>query len=277
MPRANHTVFMQERQHFYKFHGAGNDFIIIDNRDKQFTVNEQLIASMCHRQLGIGADGLMLLNASEDYDFEMQYFNADGKEGSMCGNGGRSIVAFAQLVGIITTRCHFLATDGPHQAEILQTDGQQWEVKLQLHDVKDIVRRQENEFFLDTGSPHLVRFVKAIDVIDIRKEGKQLRYDPDISAGGCNVNFVEEDKQGLFAVTYERGVEDITLSCGTGVTAVALAQATRRRLHSGSIPIDTRGGKLHVHFKRTAGIFSDIYLQGPVQWVFEGEWITKAY
>ncbi len=263
---------MQRRQHFYKFHGAGNDFIIIDNRKHQFAEDEQLIASMCHRQLGIGADGLMLLEASKDYDFKMRYFNADGREGSMCGNGGRSIVAFAQLLGIVSGSCQFLAIDGLHQADILHSTGRQWEIKLQLGDVHHIVHRNAQEFFLDTGSPHLVRFVSKLDAVDVMQEGKRLRHDTQINPGGSNVNFVEENEQGLFAVTYERGVENITLSCGTGVTAVALAQATRQGLRSGTIPVFTRGGELRVHFERTAAdVFRNIYLQGPVQWVFEGD------
>jgi diaminopimelate epimerase len=262
----NNTIY------FYKFHGAGNDFILIDNRDGHFDVNPKRIAAMCHRRLGIGADGLMLLNASERYAFEMMYFNADGKEGTMCGNGGRSIVAFAQMLGVVGEKCEFSAIDGIHIAEVLQRDNQNWEIKLQLNDVNDIKQLSGTDFFLDTGSPHFVRFVDRISDVNVKNEGKKLRYDRSINEAGSNVNFVEQTKKELFAVTYERGVEDITLSCGTGVTAVAIVQALRQNLDSGTIPVRTDGGLLQVSFQRKKNSFENIFLQGPVQLVFEGKY-----
>ncbi|WP_375447955.1 diaminopimelate epimerase [uncultured Fibrella sp.] len=255
---------------FSKYQGTGNDFILIDDRNNTFpTHNQSLVAQLCHRRFGIGADGLILLQNQSDYDFRMVYFNADGAEGSMCGNGGRCIVKFAHDLGVIKNHTRFLAVDGEHLAEV---DGE--EVKLMMSNVPAWPTRSETQTdydFLNTGSPHVVKFLTGLASYDVINEGRQLRHDAAFSPGGTNVNFTEVvNGNGLFVRTYERGVEDETYSCGTGVTAAALAAHRHQRLSS-PVSIRTLGGNLRVAFTAHAdGSFTDIYLIGPAQRVFGG-------
>ncbi len=253
---------------FYKYQGTGNDFVIIDNRDGHFdSSNHALIHELCDRRFGIGGDGLILLQNKEGYDFEMVYFNADGKEGSMCGNGGRCVVAFAHFLKIVKNECHFLAVDGPHDARIIKPD---W-IELKMIDVPQI-EKLEDHYVLDTGSPHYVAFVEDVDDINVVENGQAIRYSKKYKEQGINVNFVEKTKAGLSVLTYERGVEDETLSCGTGVTAAALSYHMENpEPGARSIAITAKGGDLEVRFesKGEEG-FENIWLCGPAVRVFNG-------
>jgi diaminopimelate epimerase len=255
--------------HFYKYQGAGNDFIMIDNRTLSIDHhNPKLISRLCDRRFGIGGDGIMFLQNKEGYDFEMVYYNADGLTSSMCGNGGRCIVAFAKLLGIIDSETNFLAVDGRHYAKI-SAEGD-W-VSLQMIDV-DEISRDEDAYVLNTGSPHYVQLVEGLEEQNVYKDGFAIRNNDTYSAKGINVNFVEPNGAGYFVRTYERGVEDETFACGTGVTAVALAMA-KHNLQTGHIttPIKVLGGDLNIRFNYDGDKFTDIFLEGPAVKVFEGE------
>ncbi len=254
---------------FEKYHGTGNDFVLVDNRNHVIPEDADTIAQICHRRYGIGADGLILLGNSDDHDFSMRYFNADGHESSMCGNGGRCITAFARQLGIIQQECSFLAVDGTHQASIISEEGKISIVRLQMMDV-EIGQWNEDDIFLDTGSPHLVKECSMIQSLDVMTEGRRIRHDERFAPGGTNVNFIEESSEGLNIRTYERGVESETLSCGTGVTAGALAWSLRKHIE-GPIKVISMGGLLKVHFNRKEDHFTDIYLEGPAAHVFSGE------
>ncbi len=254
---------------FYKYHGTGNDFILIDNRDGQFKPGKKLIAGLCHRRLGIGADGLILLNKARGFDFGMRYFNSDGLESTMCGNGGRCIVAFADFLSLAPKNCRFLASDGEHTGSVLGKERNTYHIILGMNDVKGYQKLGE-DFILNTGSPHLVRFVRNAGGIDVAKEGRAVRYMDDFKPGGINVNFVEDLGGKIFVRTYERGVEDETLSCGTGVTASSLAYAASRNLTEGTIPVVTKGGSLSLHFRRKEAVFTGIFLEGPAVKVYQG-------
>ncbi|CAM3484623.1 diaminopimelate epimerase [Zobellia roscoffensis] len=251
---------------FYKYQGTGNDFVLIDNRQLQFPKNNtKLVASLCDRKFGIGADGLILLENDELSDFKMVYYNADGREGSLCGNGGRCTVAFANFLGVIDKDTVFNAADGKHHATI--ADGI---VSLQMQDVSEI-KEKPGYVFLDTGSPHHVQMVKGVQDFGVYKEGKKLRYGL-YGQTGSNVNFVEVLDDDTFAVrTYERGVEDETLSCGTGVTAVAIAMHNSGKTSANRIKVNTQGGELHVELTKKDGVYSQIHLIGPAKQVFKGE------
>jgi len=252
---------------FYKYQGTANDFVMIDNRDLHFdTANQQLVAFLCERRLGIGADGLILLQNRDGYDFEMVYFNADGRLGSMCGNGGRCTVAFAKQLGIITDKTFFLAADGDHEASITP-DGL---VSLKMNEVT-AVECATDFYYLNTGSPHYVQFVPELAKYDVYQQGRDIRYNDRFKAEGTNVNFAQLplQQEALFVRTYERGVEDETFSCGTGVTATAIA-ASFRGLES-PVKIKTLGGNLEVSFRREGERVTDIYLTGPAQVVFTGK------
>ncbi|MBT8183310.1 MAG: diaminopimelate epimerase, partial [Eudoraea sp.] len=246
--------------------GTGNDFILIDNRHEVFLKsNTKLIAKLCDRRFGIGADGLILLENDRSSDFRMIYYNADGKEGSMCGNGGRCIVAFAKYLGLIESEATFLATDGLHSASI--TDGT---VQLHMTDVEEI-REKPNAIFLNTGSPHHVQLVPHLEHFDVVKEGAKLRYGL-YGENGSNINFVEQlDSETFFVRTYERGVENETLSCGTGVTAVALAMHYSGKTLKNEIVVKTRGGDLTISFRKNGGNYNEVYLTGPAEQVYKGE------
>jgi diaminopimelate epimerase len=251
---------------FYKYQGAGNDFIIIDNRHKLFDVkNASLIEFLCHRRFGIGADGLIVLEKSNEYDFGMKYFNSDGFEASMCGNGGRCIVSFARKLGIIGKETIFEAADGAHQA-FISDDGQ---VRLQMIDVQEVVSYVDG-YYLNTGVPHFVHFVDDLKHIDVDIEGRQLRFDARFQPEGANVNFVKQNGNNLTVYTYERGVESETLACGTGITASALSAAFKTGKHEGAYKVAAKGGELEVSFKRDDEKFIHIWLKGPAVMVFQG-------
>ncbi|SEA23191.1 diaminopimelate epimerase [Pedobacter hartonius] len=265
----NNTSADQQHTHFYKYQGAGNDFVLIDNRSLSFQYKDNnIVLQLCDRRFGIGSDGLMLLQGHPEYDFEMLYFNADGKLGSMCGNGGRCIVAFAKHLGIIDSETNFLAVDGPHYAKV-SAEGN-W-VDLQMIDVKDI-EKDGSAYVLNTGSPHYVNQVADLKDMDVFSMGKEIRNNPTYKAEGINVNFVEDQGDHLFVRTFERGVEDETYACGTGVTAVALAMAKANEQH-GSLKTDITvlGGKLRIEFDYDGKDFSNIFLCGPAELVFEGD------
>lgn len=255
------------RLEFCKYHGAGNDFVLIDNRGLTFEAdNISLISWLCDRRFGIGADGLMLLQELPGYDFEMRYFNSDGREASMCGNGGRCIAAFARRLGIGGHKVTFMAVDGVHEA-IFEEDG---DISLRMSDVSQ-VEAEGDEFFLDTGSPHFVRFLDSLDGLDVVREGKAVRYSSRFREKGTNVNFVKQEGDHLTVYTYERGVEDETLACGTGITASALGAALRSGLTAGRFGVTAKGGKLAVSFRNNGERFTDIWLRGPAAFVFEGK------
>jgi len=251
---------------FYKYQGTGNDFILIDNRQSVCSKKDaKLVASLCDRRFGIGADGLILLENDDLSAFKMVYFNADGHEGSMCGNGGRCTVAFAKYLGIIKDEATFTAVDGLHEATI---DGNG--VSLKMQDVSEI-RIKPNAIFLDTGSPHHVQLVNELEDFEVCREGKKLRYGL-YGKSGSNINFVEQLDDAVFSVrTYERGVEGETLSCGTGVTAVALAMHKTGKTKANAITVKTRGGDLKVEFELDEVGYTNIYLIGPTEKVFKGE------
>lgn len=254
--------------HFEKYQGTGNDFIIADNRDQSLSeLSTHNIQFLCDRHQGIGADGLMLLQNKEGFDFEMKYYNADGKEGSMCGNGGRCITLFAKKIGINKQQFKFLGSDGPHEAHIRSSNF----VALKMKDVPHILE-QDGDFILNTGSPHFIRFVHDIHGLDVFKEGQSIRYSKEFAEHGINVNFVtpEKDKNSLLIRTYERGVENETLSCGTGATAAALACSPTRSGFNKATVI-TRGGTLEIEYNKTENMqFNNIWLCGPAQFVYTG-------
>ena len=252
---------------FYKYQGTGNDFVMIDNRLEAFDKNDsQLIAHLCSRRIGIGADGLILLESEPGYDFTMVYFNADGNESTMCGNGGRCIVAFADFLGIINRDTRFLAIDGPHLAII---DSEHIELKMQ--DVSTI-SSSENFHLLNTGSPHYVALKSDLETIDMNIEGAKIRYSEPFKSNGVNVNFAEKINEDTFAIrTYERGVEAETLSCGTGATAVAIAMFHSKQTTSNAINLQTQGGVLKVRFNPLLESYSEVWLCGPAKQVFKAE------
>jgi len=253
---------------FYKYHGTGNDFVLIDNRSEIFPKHDkELVALMCHRRFGVGADGLILLENHPTQDFRMVYYNSDGNQSSMCGNGGRCIVHFAQFLKIIDSQTSFEAIDGVHTANIEEDN---W-VSLQMTNVNNI-EVADDFVFLDTGSPHHVTWVDNLKNFEVYSIGKEIRNNQ-YGSEGANVNFVEQTSADSFSVrTYERGVEDETLSCGTGVTAVALAMYETEKTESTKISIETPGGKLQVRFKKAGDSYVDIYLEGPAKQVFKGSW-----
>jgi diaminopimelate epimerase len=250
---------------FFKYQGTGNDFVMVDDRAQDFPVSRELIASICHRRFGVGADGLILLQNSPEYDFKMVYFNADGGEGSMCGNGGRCVVMFASDLGIISGKTRFIAVDGAHEATVSDDI-----VELKMSGVKDLEQYEEYDF-MNTGSPHYVTYVEHVDEVDVVNQGSEIRYgDVYGPKGGTNVNFVEVIEENHLSVrTYERGVEDETFSCGTGVTACALSASLRAGWGS-PITVETIGGTLEVAFDQNEAGFQDIILIGPAVRVFEG-------
>ena len=252
---------------FYKYQGTGNDFVMIDNRQKKINKNDtKLINFLCDRRFGIGADGLILLENHDTLDFKMVYFNADGNESSMCGNGGRCLVAFAKFLDVIDNKATFEAIDGLHHA-IIEDDI----VKLQMQDV-DNVEKFESHVFLNTGSPHHVQFESDLENFDIKNDGANIRYGAPYNEAGSNVNFVKKLNDDAFAVrTYERGVEDETLSCGTGVTAVALAMNYIGETEKNLITLKTEGGDLQVSFDKENDSYKNVWLIGPAKQVFKGE------
>ena len=252
---------------FYKYQGTGNDFVVIDNRNGFFPKdNHSMIAEICNRKYGIGADGFLLLENNSKVDFTMVYYNADGKLGSMCGNGGRCIVHFANFLNIINENIVFEAIDGLHEASIHNAI-----VSLKMNDVAAI-NINSNSVFLNTGSPHHVEMVQDLKNYNVVENGSLIR-NKTYGKEGSNINFVEKIGTNLFAVrTYERGVEAETLSCGTGVTAVAIALSETNRIDTNNVELHTEGGNLLVHFSKLNGTYYDVYLEGPAKQVFKGEW-----
>ncbi len=254
--------------HFYKYQGTGNDFIIIDDRTQTFHLSKEEIANLCHRRFGIGADGLMLLQMADGYDFAMVYYNSDGSLGTMCGNGGRCLVRFAADLGIVKTIANFIAVDGPHEAFI---DSEK--ISLKMQDVSHVAI-QGKDFYTNTGSPHHVIITSNIQETDVFNIGKEIRHSTLYAhQNGSNVNFLEQNgSNSIFVRTYERGVEDETYSCGTGVTAAALVAHEQLHLQS-PVEIQTLGGSLAVKFNGNSITgYKDIFLTGPAKKVFQGEW-----
>jgi len=251
---------------FFKYQGTGNDFVIIDNREGKINLNTQQVKLLCDRRFGVGGDGLMLLNTQSNYDFKMVYFNADGNEGSMCGNGGRCLTQFAFDRGIIKDVYLFIAVDGEHEATM--SDG--W-VNLKMKDVTNIKDRR-GSYVLNTGSPHYVETTQDVMEMNVAEEGREIRNSKEFIKEGINVNFVEVvNEQEIIVRTYERGVEDETLSCGTGVTAAAIATSPET-LGFNRVQITTLGGKLAVEYdKIDQQTFNNIWLCGPATFVFKGE------
>jgi diaminopimelate epimerase len=248
--------------HFYKYQGTGNDFVMIDNRSLRLTLTSNQITAICDRRFGIGADGIILIEDHASLDFEMIYYNSDGSQ-SMCGNGSRCAVMFAHSLGIIDASTTFQSTDGRHKATISEES-----VALELHDTT-LVEERLSGHYLNTGSPHHLEFVEEVASTDVFARGQRIRQDPEYNPDGTNVNFIEViDEHTIKVRTYERGVEDETLSCGTGVTAASIA-ATKKNIQSPVI-VYTKGGQLTVSFTETAVGFSNVKLIGPAKMVFEG-------
>lgn len=249
---------------FYKYQGTGNDFVMIDNRNLQFPKNKALVAKLCDRRFGIGGDGLILLENHETADFKMVYFNSDGSESTMCGNGGRCIVAFAEFLGIIAGRTTFEAIDGTHEAYIRNGI-----VKLKMIDVDRIYEAADGHT-LNTGSPHLVSWISDLQNFDVYKNGNKIRNSATYSREGINVNFAEQISEDEIAVrTYERGVEDETFSCGTGATAAALTFLKDKDARE--VKVMVLGGNLKVYAEKDVVSFKNIWLEGPAEQVFKGE------
>lgn len=251
--------------HFYKYQGTGNDFILIDNRSLNFNKQDtKLISRLCERKFGIGSDGLMLLERHPDSDFRLHFFNPDGSQ-SFCGNGTRCAVALAVKLGIAPEKGQVLATDGVHAYQYTPE-----QVSISVHDVSSI-QTIGKDYWLNTGSPHYIVFTDDVSKIDVVQEGRNVRYSEAWRANGTNVNFVQQTTEGIRIRTYERGVENETLSCGTGVTAAALASAAHFRWDKQLIEVQTEGGVLYVKFERKSEAFKHIWLCGPATPVFEGD------
>jgi len=250
---------------FYKYQGTGNDFILIDDREKEFDLTDNdLIAALCERRMGIGADGLILLREHDTLDFEMIYFNADGKQSSMCGNGGRCIIAFAQMLEMTESESTFMAIDGEHKGRLMD-DG----IYLQMQDVKEIEGVGDG-LVLNTGSPHYIEMVDELEYIDVNKQGRKIRNSAPFKKDGINVNFVL-DASELQVRTYERGVEAETLSCGSGVVATAIAMHYANCIEETLVNVKTKGGELTVSFEEFNGGYRNIWLSGEASMVFAGE------
>jgi diaminopimelate epimerase len=254
---------------FHKYQGNGNDFVIIDQGSLTDDLSAQQIQHLCGRRFGIGADGLIIVKSSDEFDFEMIYYNADGHEASMCGNGARCAVAFYFAKGKTGSSLSFQAYDGKHLGIVNgeELKGKRFDVSISMADVSGI-EQGEGFYFLDTGSPHYVEFVERVAEVDVLAEGRKTRNSYRFAPGGTNVNFVEISGDRIFVRTYERGVEDETLSCGTGVTASALAACQETGKQASQI--HTTGGEFRVSFEQDGEKFTNIWLSGPAELVFEG-------
>jgi diaminopimelate epimerase len=252
---------------FYKYQGTGNDFVMIDNRTNTFPKeNTRLIAHLCDRRFGIGGDGLILLENDPETDFKMVYYNSDGNQSTMCGNGGRCLVAFAKKMNVIENTTTFNAIDGLHHASV----SPEGIVSLQMIDVNQINNSAEYSF-LNTGSPHHVQLVEDLENYNVKENGATLRYGSLYGKEGSNINFVKKIDDNTFSLrTYERGVEDETLACGTGATAVAIAMNATGQTDATAININVEGGKLIVSFDKKDKIYTNVFLIGPAEFVFRG-------
>ena len=252
---------------FYKYQGTGNDFVMIDNRSNFFPKdNIQLIARLCDRRFGIGGDGLILLENDTETDFKMVYYNSDGNQSSMCGNGGRCLVAFAKKLNVIQDNTTFIATDGVHHASVADNGI----VSLQMIDVPE-VKITPDYVFMNTGSPHHIQLVEDLEHYNVKENGASIRYGELYGKQGSNINFVKKIDETTFSLrTYERGVEDETLACGTGATAVAIAMNVLGETKANSIDLNVEGGKLVVSFDKKDGKFTNVFLKGPAEFVFKG-------
>ncbi|NTW23912.1 MAG: diaminopimelate epimerase [Lentimicrobium sp.] len=253
---------------FYKFHGTGNDFIMLDSRQLKTFPSAGSIAFLCHRHFGIGADGLIIVAPKDGYDFEMIYYNADGSHADMCGNGARCAVAFASMIGITGNQAVFLTGDGPHSAEIKAISENNWIVAISMRDV-EIPAEYGDQTRINTGTPHFVNIVGDVNKINVPEEGRSIRYSDEFKQNGINVDWLCIDNDLLKVRTYERGVEDETLSCGTGVTACAIVAALTTGKTSWNI--ETPGGRLFVKMEPESDFFRSIILEGPVKLVFKGD------
>jgi diaminopimelate epimerase len=251
---------------FHKYQGTGNDFVLIDNRKSDILLSQKQVAFLCDRRFGIGADGLMELKLADGYDFKMVYYNSDGREGSMCGNGGRCITRFANDCGLKRNNYKFIAADGPHESYI-DTENI---IHLKMKDV-DKINVYNSYSYLNTGSPHVVKSIPDVRKYDVKTQGSAIRYNNHYKADGVNVNFVEViDDDHIYVRTYERGVEDETFSCGTGVTAAALVHS-HNDAGFNHVDVQTLGGKLYVEYDKTGDDqFRNIWLCGPAEKVFDG-------
>lgn len=259
---------------FHKYQGAGNDFIIIDNRKLLYDFPEARVKQFCDRRFGIGADGLMLLENCQGYDFRMRYFNADGREASLCGNGSRCILAYARQLGLFSRTARFMAADGEHTGEITPTG-----VRIRMQDIKEIITHRDY-YFLNTGSPHYVKIVEDAYQTDVYRKGKAICNSAPFQPQGTNVNFITPTKDYIKIATYERGVENETLACGTGCVASALCISLRNQDNQNTYLLKAKGGTLKVSFERKPdGTFTNIWLEGPAEKVFEGklEWEAGVY
>lgn len=253
---------------FFKYQGTGNDFVMIDNRTGVAShLSQENIEKICHRRWGIGADGLILIENEDNYDFRMVYYNSDGRESSMCGNGGRCAVAFAHLLGMFDKKCKFIAIDGAHKASIIEEI-----VALEMN-VEGTLQKMEQGYFINTGSPHLVITCNGLAAIDVKLEGSKHRNHSDFAPGGTNVNFLEIEGEKISMRTYERGVEDETLSCGTGVVAASLVAAQLLNNGSHTLQMNTPGGTLQVSFEKEAKGYKNVVLTGPATYVFDGNYL----
>ena len=263
----NYTqIFTQMQIDFFKYQGAGNDFVMIDNRDLSFPKEDnKLVAKLCDRRFGVGGDGLILLENVDNYDFKMVYYNADGNESTMCGNGGRCIVAFAKQLGVISNTTKFIAVDGEHDATVKNSL-----VNLRMTNV-DFIAENKDHYFLDTGSPHHVEFTKDVAKVNVQERGSEIRNGAPYFEEGTNVNFAENLGNNTIRVrTFERGVEGETLACGTGVTAVAISAYKEGILNGNTVKLNVEGGELEVSFEETENGFENIFLKGPAEFVFSG-------
>ena len=250
---------------FYKYQGTGNDFIMIDDRKEEFDTNDrELIAVLCERRMGIGADGLILLRKHDIHDFEMIYFNSDGIKSTMCGNGGRCIISFAATLEIIDNEATFMAVDGAHKGHLLGDV-----ISLKMNDVESIEGVGDG-LVLDTGSPHYIQMVDDLHYMNVTKEGRKIRNSTPFKKEGINVNFVQDSSE-LHVRTYERGVEGETLSCGTGVVATALAMHYANCIEECLINVNTKGGELTVSFEKFNEGYRNIWLSGEASMVYAGE------
>ncbi|PLX05112.1 MAG: diaminopimelate epimerase [Marinilabiliales bacterium] len=256
---------------FAKYHGNGNDFVMVNNLNDYVNLSTEEIAGICNRHMGIGADGLIIIDKSDKADFKMLYYNSDGNLASMCGNGGRCAAAFAYVNSLCEKEMEFEAYDGIHKASVLSVMDENTDFVISLH-MSDVTNVEENEkyMFMDTGSPHYIEFVEHLAEFDVVNLGRKTRYSEKFHPGGTNVNFVELNENRVFVRTYERGVEDETLSCGTGVTATAIA--TYLQTGKKDIDIHTIGGDFNVKLEKVNNTYTNIILTGPVKLVFKGEY-----